>query len=386
LRLAFWPSNLAIDYSGWPVVREWSAAVAPGLVVLTLLGATFGLLLRRSAAALPALLFFAVLAPSSSFIPLTGERLAEHRMYLPLAALVALCVPGVLTFSQRRWPARGRVVAAALLLASAAPLAWATVRRNADYRSELGIWEDTLRKYPENARAQDYIASLLLAQGRYAEALPHAEEALRLDPELSTVDSNLATILMQLGERERAVHHFRRAERYCSGSAIFHGNFGVVLGQSGALDEALQHLRRALLLDPGYLTPRRNLGILLAGAGRTREALPHLQQVLAAQEDPELMLLVIPILAGDPDSGLRDGALALRLAQNLVALAPRDPRSHDSLGMAYAELRRFEEAVQAAERCLEGAAALGQARFEAEVRARLELYRARRPYRTQARD
>ena len=36
--------------------------------------------------------FFAILAPSSSVVPLAGQTEAEHRMYLPLAAVVTLVV------------------------------------------------------------------------------------------------------------------------------------------------------------------------------------------------------------------------------------------------------------------------------------------------------
>ena len=36
--------------------------------------------------------FFVILAPSSSVVPVAGQTIAEHRMYLPLAAVIVLAL------------------------------------------------------------------------------------------------------------------------------------------------------------------------------------------------------------------------------------------------------------------------------------------------------
>jgi len=90
LRLSLVPSPLVLDYDGWPMARS-VLEVAPHAAFLTLLlGATVFAIVRRQPWGFPGGWFFATLAPSSSVLPLATEVAAERRMYLPLAALVAV--------------------------------------------------------------------------------------------------------------------------------------------------------------------------------------------------------------------------------------------------------------------------------------------------------
>jgi len=86
LRLAVWPHPLVLDYLGFWVHRFGEAAPY-AVVVAGLLAATLAALWRRPKVGFLGAWFFLVLAPSSSVFPLV-ETVAEHRMYLPLAALV----------------------------------------------------------------------------------------------------------------------------------------------------------------------------------------------------------------------------------------------------------------------------------------------------------
>ncbi|MFT7668785.1 MAG: Flp pilus assembly protein TadD [Planctomycetota bacterium] len=382
LRLSLFPQGLALDYSGWPPLREWSPALLPGAGVIALFLATLVAFIRKRPEGFAGLLFFAVLAPSSSFIPLTGEWIAEHRMYLPLTAITSVLVAWGFSLCKRFAGSNALLLQAVLLFAIVSPLAYGTVQRNRDYKTARGIWEDTLVKYPENARAHDNLAVIDLEAADYQAALVHAEAALRIDPQLDTVSFNLGTILMQLGQAERATEHLLIAESLHPNDPVLHGNLGVVLMQTGSKQEAERHLLLSLKLAPSYMVARRNLALLLRDSGRSAESLPHFQRLLREHADPRILEIVANILATDPDPKARNGAEALRMAQALIQGNARNPQFYDLLGTAYAELGRFEDAQQAAKKALEGAIQLGQAEFEAAVRARLELYSNGMPYRS----
>ena len=104
----------------------------------------------------------AILAPTSSVVPL-ADTMFEHRMYLPLVAVVVLAVLA-LRLGRGRW---GLVAGAGLVVA----FAGMTVRRNADYRSELTLWRDTVAKRPSNVRAHYTLGAALFATGRAEEAI-----------------------------------------------------------------------------------------------------------------------------------------------------------------------------------------------------------------------
>src|SRR6185437_13300279 len=85
LWLCVWPSPLIFDYG-----TEWVKGAADLLpciaVVAVLLAAMAAGLRRRTALGFLLFCFFAILAPTS-LIPGNRQTAAEHRMYLPLAAV-----------------------------------------------------------------------------------------------------------------------------------------------------------------------------------------------------------------------------------------------------------------------------------------------------------
>ena len=91
LRLAVWPVAQCFD-DGWPIATDWRRIVPQVAVVLAAAAVTAGGVIRRRPWAVPAGAFFVTLAPTSSIMPVDAVA-AEHRMYLPLAAVIALAVP-----------------------------------------------------------------------------------------------------------------------------------------------------------------------------------------------------------------------------------------------------------------------------------------------------
>jgi protein O-mannosyl-transferase len=86
LQLAVWPSPLIFDYGSDFVTFGEFAPFA--LLDLALLGLTAWALWRRPVFGFLGAWFFVILAPTTSVVGGTRQMLAEHRMYLSLAALV----------------------------------------------------------------------------------------------------------------------------------------------------------------------------------------------------------------------------------------------------------------------------------------------------------
>lgn len=139
LSLALWPHPLVFD-RGTSEAALAAYPVWPGLVALLLGVAGAGLLWGRRLSGLPFVLFLVLLAPTTSLVPVLGQPIADHRVYLPLA----VCCAGVATALFRFLP-RGAVWIVAPLSVA---LVTTTVARNADYRTEESIWTDTVSKAP----------------------------------------------------------------------------------------------------------------------------------------------------------------------------------------------------------------------------------------------
>jgi tetratricopeptide (TPR) repeat protein len=242
LRLALWPHPLVFDY-GTPLVRSFAPVALPAALLLLLLGATGWALARKPALGFLGAAFFLLLAPSSSVVPVATQTMAEHRMYLPLAAVLTLLALGASALAGRR--------ALVALLALAAVAGGLTARRNLDYRSELTLWTDTVAHRPENPRARTNLGIALVEAGRLPEAVAQFEESLHLQPETAATELNLCLALTRLNRAAEAVPHGEAAVRLDPRSADARLNLALALDRLGRPAEAVVHYESARRLEPG---------------------------------------------------------------------------------------------------------------------------------------
>ncbi len=278
LRLSVWPDRLISDY-GFDVVTDPRKVWPQGLLLLALFAATLWALWRRPAWGFLGGWFFAILAPSSSIIPVGTETAAEHRMYLPLAAVVTVMVLAVHALVRRTGRA-GLVAATGLGMVAAVALGVATSRRNGTYRSSLALWQDAVAKRPQNARAHQELALALYKSGQAEASLSESEAALRLQPNYPTALNNFATSLLALNRYPEAVVQFTEAVRQKPDLAEAHLGLGNALANQGRLAEAIPHFQAAAELKPAMLIARNNLAKALGATGQAAEAVRQFQALL----------------------------------------------------------------------------------------------------------
>lgn len=85
------------------------------------------------------------------------------------------------------------------VLAVACALAWMSVERNAVYRSEIALWEDTAAKSPHKARAFNNLGYAYQLAGRNVEAAAAYRRALALQPDYPRAAANLGALRNQGG-------------------------------------------------------------------------------------------------------------------------------------------------------------------------------------------
>ena len=122
---------------------------------------------------------------------------------------------------------------------------------------------------------------------------------------------------------------------------------------------------------------------MLIKLGRAKEAVKCYRGALELRADwPEVLNNLAWILATHEDAEIRDGAEAVRLAERACGLVDnRVPILLDSLAAAYAEVGQFAKAVKTAEKAIQLAQKAGKTESAEGIRARMELYKAKRPYR-----
>ncbi|WP_414662280.1 tetratricopeptide repeat protein [Horticoccus sp. 23ND18S-11] len=302
LKLTVWPNPLVVFY-GVDVITDPAQVWLQIIVLAALVGATFYALWRKPVPGFLAFWFFAILAPSSSVVPLVSQTVSEHRLYLSLAAPVTLAVVALY-----RWAGRASIVATT---AAAIALALTSAARNTDFRSELSIWSDTVAKVPQNARARVNLGAALKNAGNAEAALAQFQSALTLDPTSAESLNNVGSLLIDRGRPAEAIDPCRAALRLKPDFALAHNNLGMALVQTGKVAEGITHLRTALKLQPEMVEAHCNL-------------IPSL------------------LLAGQPDQAIAHGETAVRLKPDF-ALA------HFYLANAYLQTTQLDRAVSALE-------------------------------------
>ena len=320
LWLSVWPGPLIFDY-GVKWTNGLAEVVPYALLVGALALATAVALWRRRAAGFLGVFFFAILAPTS-LVPGNRQTLAEHRMYLPLAAVIGLIVGGAYALIP---PARrGKILAWGWLPLGvvALGLGLLTVRRNDVYRSEMALYRDTVLQRPGNASAHTNLGNLLRDAKDYAEAIAHYEEALRLRPNYPQAHYNLAITLSDSNQIPQAIAHYEEAVRLKPDYAEAQNNLGIALARAGRNAEALAHLTEAVRLKRDDAEAHFNLGLVLARAGRVPEAIAEFERTLRLdpgfQRAHETLGYALQIVGRG-----REAAAELELAARLRAAPPR---------------------------------------------------------------
>jgi tetratricopeptide (TPR) repeat protein len=91
------------------------------------------------------------------------------------------------------------------------PLAVLTFAQSQVYYNSITLWDDTVRKSPNNWMPWTNLGNALVAAKRIDEALPMYERALALAPDVDDVQYNAGHLRARQGRYADAERHFLRA-------------------------------------------------------------------------------------------------------------------------------------------------------------------------------
>lgn len=308
------PGDLNIDH-GMQAPAYWSQNLL--WIALTLLLACTGVVLAclgRWRTMFLVLSPLIVLSPTSSIVP-TADVYVEHRMYVPLAPIVAgwvhlthlaLVHLGKSSFLSRMWPTFMGVWIVALM--------FRTYLRSVDYSTATQLWSQSVFSNPTNDRAiqnlidaanreyrgdevEQYLVQavelcqlrqlpptvplqrygeLLGKSGRSQQAVSILQEAIRLDDAIAydgyqpiqrfrdraAMHVNLGLAYLDLGERGAAIDEIAKAFEYHDASADARAMVGGICRDAGRAAEARRHFQRALELRPNWPEVKRDLELV----------------------------------------------------------------------------------------------------------------------------
>jgi tetratricopeptide (TPR) repeat protein len=393
LRLALWPEPLCLDY-GWKAAERLSEILPYAAALLLLIGITLWTFWRRQAVSFPGLWFFLILAPTSSVMPFS-DLMFEHRMYLPLAAVVALLVLLAYDFGRRfllrllpspeEFARVGRLAALIVVTLLVTSLSLLTVRRNVDYKNPIVMWRDVVSKRPANARGHNNLGTLLADKGLLDEAYEHFLAACAYQPGYAEAENNLGRTLMQEGKLEEGKIHLQEALRSNPKNIYANFNMGQYLAFHGQFDEAISHFQQILQIKPDDAGVYAEIGMTLERQGKIDEALEQYRRALNLNpQEPDALGHQALILVSHANPEIRNVEEAIHLAEQAVQLT-RGQQSFSLyvLAVSYAETGRFPEAIESAQRAKSLAVAMGNQEFAEVCEGLLKLYKEGRSHKAE---
>jgi tetratricopeptide (TPR) repeat protein len=290
------------------------------------------------------LLFFVLLGPTSSVIPVKTQTIAEHRAYLASACLIVPAVAAGWSIARERLALSPRICGLAAA-AIALVLGLSTAARNREFVKPEILWRKALIAEPRNERAMINLAAQLIAkkdsaslaeaerllarvaetgryprvyslnvglltksQGRYPEALVAIDAVLELTPDDAVTLAERGYVLWKLGRLPEALISLDRAVAIDDQIAPAWLNRGNVLLDLERREEAEQSFARSVEVDPKYAKGWDHLGIARQGRGDRAAAMDAFNRAVAC--DPK-----------DAEAAYNRGRLHAEIGQPAAAIA-----------------------------------------------------------------
>ncbi|HXJ93197.1 MAG TPA: tetratricopeptide repeat protein [Terriglobia bacterium] len=216
--------------------------------------------------------------------------------------------------------------------------------------------------------------------GRYSQARAELAEALKAAPEDAVLWSYLGMTDYKLNQVATAVAEFEKARTLDPHNPLNYFNLGLLYHQQGETNKALEAYRQGLAMSPDDKAAGESYARLLIEAHQYRQAISPLEKLKA--ESPSDFSLHLALIEACLKAGLNDQAdreiqesmkapnrssdeeidLAKLLLDNkqpdaarwvleqVVQAAPNLPDAHAGLGMALADLGRYQDAAKELDR------------------------------------
>jgi tetratricopeptide (TPR) repeat protein len=425
LRKMIWPDDLALFYPHLGASLLWWQVVGAGALLLAVTSLALAMARRRPYLAVGWLWYLGTLVPVIGLVQVGAQALADRYTYVPLIGIFIMFAWGLGDLAVR-WPAyRGAFAMMPVLLVA---LCWGRTWIQTEYwRNSVSIWSHALEVTDRNYLAHIQLGIALLPdrndetaadrRKRYEAAARQLQKGLKIKPNHPRAHVNLTVVLEKLGRSDEAMKHAAEALRLMPESYTANFNMGLLLEKQGKLDDAANCYRKALEIFEGHVDAHNRLGRLLIKQSRPAEAVDSFRRAVELRpEQAEYQYNLAGALqeAGRPDEAALAFATARQLAPDwpdqarqeawrlattrspagqttldcvrLARLANQATGCHrpeflDTLAAAYAAASDFDRAVA----CASEAEALAVANPELAraIKARLQLYRERQPFRAE---
>ena len=142
------------------------------------------------------------------------------------------------------------------------------------------LFEDALKKDPNNYVAYEIIGQEMAKNGENEKALYCYDRALKLNPRFYAAYNNKGLVLVGMGKRSEALKTFEKAMQLDKFAAGAYYNIGLFYLEDNHLDESIAYSLKAIELKPDYTEAYNHLGVALVKKGKIQEGILQFEKAL----------------------------------------------------------------------------------------------------------
>lgn len=268
LRMFILPFGLSHSYD-YPVAQglgEWMTVYSIGLLGGLMTAAVY--LFQRQRLISFAIVWFLITTSVEALHVcfVRGGKIYDHWLYLPMVGF-AICVPVVLCVAVREYKKMIPVLGCIVIIFSVL-----TFQRNQVWQTCAGMWEDVIKKSPNDILPYNNLAVMYSRRGDFAKAILYYNQALGLprvthSQMIAQIYTNLSAVYGRQGDFAREFATAQKALTLDPGNAQAYSNSGMALVGLGDVQSALSYLQQAAALAPRDAGVQNNLGMLYAQQG-----------------------------------------------------------------------------------------------------------------------
>ena len=310
IRLLLIPVNQCIDYF-YPLAESFFEirTLFSFLIVAGLCAVGFAGLKKHPLSSFGIFWFLNFLLIESSLIPIR-DVIFEHRMYLPSVGFILALVSFLFIIVPDSFK-RGLAIA---LLCIVIALSIATYNRNKVWGSAISLWEDAVKKYPQNLRNHVNLAVSYAEKERYDDAIKEftiglpkntrdgegsmqfarcyfkkgmvelgmewIDRAVKLNPASLPILYGAATIYLEQNNYESALKTLNYAYNVNKSDMVINGLLGRTNCSIGNLDKALFFFDEAIRINSSFAEGYHDKGLCLFRNRKIIESRPSFLRCL----------------------------------------------------------------------------------------------------------
>ena len=271
LRMLFVPVNLNLDYD-YPIAHGfWEVpTVLSAILLIAILGWALYLFKRNKLLSFAIIWFFVATSVEVGVVSIVNRGVIyDHWLYLPMVGFAIFLSVGLHHFLKNETMLKIFILMVVFIFSMM------TYQRNFTWQTEIGFWQDNMRKSPNRLGPYWALGKAYQTRGQNDLAIAAYEKVFMINPNVEQALNNLGIIYMDKLQDKKALMYFQRAIAIKPTFAKAYNNMALLYFHNKQHEKSISQYYQALRYQPDYPDAHYYIGQNYLALGKNNQARPQ---------------------------------------------------------------------------------------------------------------